>query len=120
MKYTGQGRKNYVVDRRSHPGALLTSSLPMHINDAIRGENYFKQLGFCDVNARKLDDVVLNASRAILAAAKRNPNITADGLQMELEGAMINGWLGLKAVQACTLSQWSEAMELAIRTMRAK
>lgn len=64
--------------------------------------------------------IIENATRAILQAAKRNPNITADGLQMELEGAMVEGWLGLKAVQECNLSQWSAAMESAIRTMRGQ
>jgi hypothetical protein len=120
MKYTGHGRKNYVVDRKLTADSYPQSSLPMHINDAVKGEKHFKELGYHYALARKVDDVVLNASRAILQAAKRNPNITVDGLQNELENAMIGGWLGLAAVRQCALYQWSEAMDLAIRTLRAK
>jgi hypothetical protein len=41
-------------------------------------------------------------------------------LYQELADARIGGWLGLKAVQACTLSEWSGAVELIISQERNK
>ena len=38
----------------------------------------------------------------------------------ELENGRIGGWLGLKAVDACNLGEWSGAVELVIREERNK
>lgn len=54
------------------------------------------------------------AADAILAAAKRNKNITIASLTDELQRGDIDGWLMLAAVRACNLSQWSAAMDLVI------
>jgi len=64
-------------------------------------------------------EIINKATSAIISAASRNTNITAAGLRDELENGMIEGWLGLPAVEACTLSQWSAAMSEAIKTIQA-
>lgn len=42
------------------------------------------------------------------------PALDINAMQQELEDGLIVGWLGLPEVEACTLSQWSAAMELLI------
>lgn len=54
--------------------------------------------------------VIEKAKNAILAAARKNPNISADGLNDEMERGDIAGWLSLSAVRACTFSEWTAAM----------
>jgi hypothetical protein len=78
------------------------------------------------------DQTVLNAYRAMKNAMIKNsawhigkhedgtPAFNIDKLNDELEGAMIGGWLGLKAVRECALYQWSAAVELLIREERNK
>lgn len=48
------------------------------------------------------------------------PALDIVSLRNELEAGMVEGWLGLKAVQACTLSDWSAAMQLVIDRESAK
>ena len=72
------------------------------------------------------NQIVINAAKAIKNAMIKNtawhigkhkdgtPALDIDSLYKELVDARIGGWLGLKAVQACTLSNWSAAMELVI------
>jgi hypothetical protein len=49
-----------------------------------------------------------------------SPALDIDSLYQELADARIGGWLGLKAVEACTLSDWSAAMEIVISQERHK
>lgn len=64
-------------------------------------------------------EIINKATSAIIGAASRNTNITAAQMRSELEDGMIEGWLGLPAVDACNLSQWSAAMSEAIKTIQA-
>ena len=76
--------------------------------------------------------IIINASKAIKNAMIKNPAwhigkhedgtpaLDIDSLYLELADGRIGGWLGLKAVQACTLSEWSGAVELVIREERNK
>jgi hypothetical protein len=52
--------------------------------------------------------------------ADGTPALDIDAAQEELENGRIGGWLGLKAVNACTLGEWSAAMEQVIREERNK
>ena len=75
---------------------------------------------------------ILNAAKAIKNAMIKNsawhigkhqdgtPALNIDSLYEELENARIGGWLGLKAVQACTLGEWSAAVEFVIREEKNK
>lgn len=62
--------------------------------------------------------IIDNATSAIISCASQNTNITAKQMQYELENGMIDGWLGLPAIDACNLSQWSGAMAEAIKTIQ--
>jgi hypothetical protein len=62
--------------------------------------------------------IIENATGAIIGCASRNKNITAKQMQYELEEGMIEGWLGVPAIDACNLSQWSSAMAEAIKTIQ--
>jgi hypothetical protein len=76
--------------------------------------------------------VINNAAKAIKKAMLKNtawhigihsdgtPALNIDSLYNELADGRIGGWLGLKAVQACTLGEWSGAVELVIREERNK
>lgn len=76
--------------------------------------------------------IIINAAKAIKNSMIKNPAwhigkhqdgspaLDIDSLYGELEDAKIGGWLGLKAVQQCTLSDWSAAVELVIREERNK
>lgn len=76
--------------------------------------------------------IIINAAKAIQNAMVKNtawhigkhadgaPALDIDAMYEELENARINGWLGLKAVDACNLSEWSGAMELVITQERQK
>jgi hypothetical protein len=78
------------------------------------------------------NQIVNNAAKAIKNAMIKNsawhigrhedgtPALDIDALYNELADGRIGGWLGLKAVQSCTLSDWSCAMELVIRQERNK
>jgi hypothetical protein len=46
--------------------------------------------------------------------ADGTPALDIDKLQGELIDGSIGGWLGLKAVNACTLGEWSGAMQQVI------
>jgi hypothetical protein len=46
--------------------------------------------------------------------ADGTPALDIDKLQGELVDGSIGGWLGLKAVNACTLGEWSGAMQQVI------
>lgn len=63
--------------------------------------------------------VVDKAAAAILAAARRNSNITAAGLLDEMERNAVDGWLHLKACAACTSSEWTRAMQIAANELEA-
>jgi hypothetical protein len=77
-------------------------------------------------------EIIINASKAIKNAMIKNsawhigkhidgtPALDIDSLYQELADGRIGGWLGLKAVQACTLGEWSGAVELVIREERNK
>jgi hypothetical protein len=79
-----------------------------------------------------MDQTIIKAAIAIKNAMIKNPAwhigrhsdgspaLDIDALQAELEDGRIGGWLGLKAVDACGLAQWSGAMELVIREERNK
>ncbi len=56
---------------------------------------------------------ILDATSAILRAARRNHNITAAGLLDECERGDFDGWLHLAAVGQCNASQISAALTLA-------
>jgi hypothetical protein len=76
--------------------------------------------------------IIINASKAIKNAMIKNPAwhigkhqdgtpaLDIDSLYQELVDGRICGWLGLKAVQACNLGEWSGAIELVIREERNK
>jgi hypothetical protein len=78
------------------------------------------------------NQTIINAAKAIKNAMVKNsawhigkhedgtPALDIDSLYSELADARIGGWLGLKAVDACTLGEWSAAMELVIREERNK
>jgi hypothetical protein len=78
------------------------------------------------------NQTIINAAKAIKNAMVKNsawhigkhedgtPALDIDALYQELADARIGGWLGLKAVQACTLSEWSGAVELIISQERNK
>ena len=78
------------------------------------------------------NQIVINAVKAIKNAMIKNsawhigkhkdgtPALDVDSLYNELADARIGGWLGLKAVQDCTLSDWSGAMELVISQEKNK
>lgn len=78
------------------------------------------------------NQTIINAAKAIKNAMVKNsawhigkhedgtPALDIDALYQELADARIGGWLGLKAVQACTLSEWSGAVELVISQERNK
>jgi hypothetical protein len=78
------------------------------------------------------NQIVINAAKAIKNAMIKNsawhigkhkdgtPALDVDSLYNELADARIGGWLGLKAVQDCTLSDWSGAMELVISQEKNK
>jgi hypothetical protein len=52
--------------------------------------------------------------------ADGKPALDIDSLYNELVDGRMGGWLGLKAVQACSLGEWSAAMEQVIREERNK
>jgi hypothetical protein len=78
------------------------------------------------------NQVIINAAKAIKHAMVKNPAwhigkhedgtpaLDIDALYEELENGRIGGWLGLKAVDACNLGEWSGAVELVIREERNK
>jgi hypothetical protein len=78
------------------------------------------------------NQTIINAAKAIKNAMVKNsawhigkhedgtPALDIDALYQELADARIGGWLGLKAVQVCTLSEWSGAVELVISQERNK
>jgi hypothetical protein len=54
------------------------------------------------------------AATAIIRAADKNPNITADSLQDELELGAIDGWMAIVTRHRLTFADWSAAMAKAI------
>lgn len=46
------------------------------------------------------------------------PALDISAMERELEDGLIEGWLGIKEVEACTLSQWSCAMDWLIAQER--
>jgi hypothetical protein len=76
------------------------------------------------------DQKALKAAIAIRNAMYKNPAwhvgrhsdgtpaLDIDMMNRELEGGLIDGWLGIKEVEACTLSQWSCAMDWLISQER--
>lgn len=64
-------------------------------------------------------DTVHLATAAIVRAARRNPHITPAGLRDELERGDVNGWWEVVDRYNLNFSQWSGAMERAIRTLEA-
>ena len=78
------------------------------------------------------NQIIINAAKAIKQAMIKNPAwhigkhedgtpaLDIDALYEELENGRIGGWLGLKAVDACNLGEWSGAVELVIREERNK
>ena len=54
------------------------------------------------------------AAAAIIRAAKSNPNITASGLQDEMERGDIDGWMTIVNRYNLSFDRWTAAMEKAI------
>lgn len=57
------------------------------------------------------------AATAIVKAAQINPFITVSGLQDELARGDIGGWMTIVRRYSLTFSDWSGAMERAIRML---
>ena len=78
------------------------------------------------------NQVIINAAKAIKNAMVKKsawhigkhddgtPALDIDALYSELADGRMSGWVGLKAVDACTLGEWSGAVELVIREERNK
>jgi hypothetical protein len=78
------------------------------------------------------NQIIINAAKAIKNAMVKNsawhigkhtdgtPALDIDALYSELADGRMIGWVGLKAVDACTLGEWSGAVEMVIREERNK
>lgn len=78
------------------------------------------------------DQTAIKAAVAIKKAMYKNPAwhigrhddgtpaLDTDAMQQELEDGLICGWLGIKEVEECNLSQWSAAMDWLITQERNK
>lgn len=60
----------------------------------------------------------MNTTEQILAAARRNPNITSAGLIDEMERGDISGWMHLDSVRWGNFSNWTRAMTEAATELR--
>ena len=115
-----------VVYAASFDGVFEIASACMNVR-RIRGS-----LKVVPAGNSSADKIIVAAAKAIKSAMHKNkhwhigthsdgtPALDIDSLYNELVDGRIGGWFGLKAVQSCSLSQWSAAVELVIREERNK